>query len=88
LDRLYYDAYKNQIKSGDFVKFPSSVRSSVLDVMFSNKLAKCSFHHPGAFDQNTKTPISLEDTVLGSEQDESRYFASDHALIGADFAID
>jgi endonuclease/exonuclease/phosphatase family metal-dependent hydrolase len=78
-----YDPYKNPINedSGEFTD------SSKLDVIVSNLDAICSFHQPGAFDPDEFRLIPLTD-ALTEEHNKQRYFASDHALIGADFVID
>ena len=73
-----YDKHKNPIKSGKFKN------NSILDIIVSNLVPNCSFYHPGAFNPITKELIALTNG-LDEQQNEERYFASDHALIGADF---
>ena len=77
-----YDPYKNQVtEEGGFGD------SSKLDVVVSNLNHACSFHHPGAFDPVEFKLLPLAEP-LTEEQNKQRYFASDHALVGADFIID
>lgn len=77
-----YDPYKNQVtEEGKFAE------SSKLDVIVSNLNHACSFHHPGAFDPVEFKLLPLTDP-LTEEHNGQRYFASDHAVIGADFIID
>lgn len=49
-------------------------------------LQKLSFCHHGAFNPITNELVPLSGS-LNEEQNEGRYFSSDHALIGADFFL-
>jgi tetratricopeptide (TPR) repeat protein/endonuclease/exonuclease/phosphatase family metal-dependent hydrolase len=75
-----YDKCKNEIKSGDFTN------DCVLDVMVSSLYSKFSFCHHGAFNPVTRELVPLSGG-LNEEQNEGRYFSSDHALVGADLFL-
>ena len=75
-----YDKLINNIANDNFTG------DYVIDVMISNQKAIRSFHHHTAYNPITRRLIDLADGVddkMGIE----RYFASDHAMIGADFDI-
>jgi hypothetical protein len=77
-----YDEYKNEVNdSGEFAD------PNKLDVIVSNLDSTCSFHHHGAFDPIEFRLLPLTDS-LTEEHTKQRYFASDHALIGADLVLD
>jgi tetratricopeptide (TPR) repeat protein/endonuclease/exonuclease/phosphatase family metal-dependent hydrolase len=73
-----YDEHQNQIKGGKFQD------DTVLDVIISSLNPVCSFFLHGAFDPAKQELLPLLGT-LGDEQNDGRYFASDHALVGVDF---
>jgi hypothetical protein len=72
-----YDHCQNQVKEG---KFQGDM---VLDVIVSSLKPVCSFFLHGALDPENQELLPLLG-ALGSEQNEGRYFASDHALAGVD----
>jgi hypothetical protein len=72
-----YDQYKNEIKDGNFTDY------SILDVIVSNLTPSCTFFLHSAFNPETQELLPLAG-ALDKQQNEGRYFASDHALIGAD----
>jgi tetratricopeptide (TPR) repeat protein len=73
-----YDEHQNRIKEGKFQD------DTVLDVVISSLNPVCSFFLHGAFDPAKQELLPLLGS-LSSEQNDGRYFASDHALVGMDF---
>lgn len=74
-----YDPYISQME-------PQDVKEAVvLDIIVSSDLATLSFIHPGAFNPHTEQIVDLSDSSGLSVAENERYFAADHALIGADF---
>jgi len=71
------DQYKNELKSGDFTD------PLILDAVVSNMEQGCTFFLHGAFNPITQELLPLTG-ALNDQQNEGRYFASDHALIGTD----
>lgn len=66
---------------------PESPRHSIPDLMVSDMDAKKSFHEPGGFDPATKTLVGMNPKLLEQCLEQGkRFIASDHALVGADFA--
>lgn len=79
---FHYDEHRGQI---------SKEPMDVLDVMVSSMNPICSFFHPGVFNPADGSIIPLasyNDSALLASYNESRYFASDHALIGADLSFE
>jgi hypothetical protein len=72
-----YDHCQNQVREG---KFQDEV---ILDVIVSSLKPVCSFFLHGALDPENQELLPLLG-ALGGEQNEGRYFASDHALAGVD----
>ncbi|MBU6184685.1 MAG: tetratricopeptide repeat protein, partial [Rickettsiales bacterium] len=77
-----YDQHKSRIGTSS---------ADVLDVMVSNLKPVQSFFHPGIFNFADGTIIPLSnyaDSSLLDSYNESRYFASDHVLLGADLCFE
>jgi len=77
-----YDQHKSKIATSSM---------DVLDVMVSNIKPIKSFFHPGIFNSADETIIPLSnytDSSILDSYNESRYLASDHALLGADLCFE